>query len=90
MENCRRKQPINFHSRQASVSPKIQCHDTNTGSRLIDPSSGMDGPSVNFCGANFWDSPLEKQVFFTPFFSPPCKNSQKVPHKILTVSASIL
>ena len=24
---------------------------------------GMDGPSVNFCGANFWDSPFPDSVF---------------------------
>ena len=48
----------------------------------------MDGPSVNFCGANFWDSPLEKQVFYS-FFSPPRKNAQKVPQKFFTDGASI-
>ena len=50
----------------------------------------MDGGTPNFCGANFWDSPQEKQVFFYSFFVTPCKNAQKVPHKMLGVRMSIL
>ena len=63
---------------------------TGSSDSLAEPDEWGDGRAVSkFLRGKFLGFTIGETVFFYSFFSPPCKNAQKVPHKIVTVGASI-